>query len=450
MPSRPVTPELHADALPIGPRLESALAIAYRARKAVLLEGPTGLGKSDVVQHVAKRLGLATIVLDLSLLEPPDLVGLPLVDGDRTRYALPSFLPRDDGSGGILMLEELNRAERHIQQPALQLLSARTLHEYELPPGWVCFAAINPQGADYQVAGLDPALRARFLQLRVRADRASWLAWALDHQVHPAVLALARTHERVFDDVPPRTWTYVSQLLSVLTAAELREPVLLRDLVGGYLPPAWLELLLAQKETTMGGAAGLDLDVRAMLVEYGASPDGAGAQAKVRAYRDAGQTDRLDELCHRLTAILSGPEAGVLAARKQLSLTAFEALLGDLPGDRREQLQDALAYNATVLALLDVKPEDLLTNFAGSRADKRVCEWRGDPLKAHRLGLLVTGLRAHLSDPTRLPELRKSNAARASLGHFLAQLGVGAGQRWAMPLVETLQRVGVQPIRPPA
>ena len=30
------------------------------------------------------------------------------------------------------MLEELNRAERYIQQPALQLLTARRLHEYEL------------------------------------------------------------------------------------------------------------------------------------------------------------------------------------------------------------------------------------------------------------------------------------------------------------------------------
>lgn len=28
------------------------------------------------------------------------------------------------------------------QQPALQLLTARTLHEYQLPDGWVCFAAV--------------------------------------------------------------------------------------------------------------------------------------------------------------------------------------------------------------------------------------------------------------------------------------------------------------------
>ena len=431
------------DALPIGPRLEDVLCVAYRARRPVLLEGPTGIGKSDVVHGVGKRLGIDTVVLDLSLLEPPDLVGLPVIDEGRTRYALPEFLPR--AGEGILMLEELNRAERHIQQPALQLLSARALHQYELPAGWVCFAAINPQGEGYQVSGLDPALRARFLQLRVRADRACWLAWALDRQLHPAVLAIARAHERVFDDVPPRTWTYVSQLLSVLTASELRQATLLRDLLSGYLPPSWLELLVAQKETA---TAGLGLDVPGLLLDYGA--EGSAAQRTVRAWRDGGQTDRVDELCHRLEAILAGPEAGVLAARKQLSLAAFEALLADVPGDRREALQDALAYNATALPLLDVKPTDLLANYAGSRADKRVVEWRNDPLKAHRLGLLVTGLRAHLADPTRLPELKKSNPARASLGHFLAQLGVGAGQRWAMALVEALQKAGVQPIRPGA
>ena len=95
------------------------------------------------------RLGVQTVVLDLSLLEPPDLVGLPIVTAGRTTYALPQVLPSD--GAGILMLEELNRAERYIQQPALQLLTARTLHEYRLPDGWICCAAINPQDGDYQV-----------------------------------------------------------------------------------------------------------------------------------------------------------------------------------------------------------------------------------------------------------------------------------------------------------
>ena len=80
-------------ALPIGPRVLELLEVAYRARRPVLLEGPTGIGKSQIAADLAKRLGLDYRVLDLSLLEPPDLVGLPVIENGRTRYASPSELP---------------------------------------------------------------------------------------------------------------------------------------------------------------------------------------------------------------------------------------------------------------------------------------------------------------------------------------------------------------------
>src|SRR5271166_2600032 len=114
--------------LPVGPRLKSVLKTAYRTRRPVLLEGPTGVGKSEVVREVAQELEIGWAVLDLSLLEPPDLVGLPVIENGRTSYASPQILPL--AGNGILMLEELNRAERYIQQPALQLLTARRLHQY--------------------------------------------------------------------------------------------------------------------------------------------------------------------------------------------------------------------------------------------------------------------------------------------------------------------------------
>jgi len=432
----PAAPPAPAAELPIGPRLEAVLEIAYRARRPVLLEGPTGIGKSEVVQGLAARLGIGVTVLDLSLLEPPDLVGLPVIDQGRTTYATPRLLPRE--GSGILMLEELNRAERYIQQPALQLLSARRLHEYELPPGWACFAAVNPEAADYQVTPLDPALRARFLCLPVRADRGSWLAWAVGHNIHPAVLALARAHDRVLDDVPPRTWTYVSQLLRVLQPAERASNALLRDLLGGYLPGAWIEALLAQRE---GWDAALDLDVPRLLIDYA---EGSASQQAVRRYRDQGDTDRLEEISRRLHGIVQGPEAGVLAARKELNLPAFEALLADLPGDSRELLQDALGNNATLVPLSEIKAEDVIKSYAGSAASKKVAAWMVDPHRHHRVALLVTALRVHLPARADLHELKRSNAARVNLGHFLAQVGV----RWGAPLVETLQRLGVTPVRP--
>lgn len=422
--------------IPVGPRLERVLELAYRARRAVLLEGPTGIGKSELVRRVADRLGIATVVLDLSLLEPPDLVGLPVIHEGRTTYAVPRVLPQ--GGAGVLMLEELNRAERYIQQPALQLLTARRLHEYELPPDWVCFAAINPETSDYQVTPLDRALRARFLTLGVRADRSAWLAWAQTNGVHPAIIALAQQHERILDDVPPRTWTYASIVLSSLRPEDLADGALLRDALGGYLPPQWVELLVASKDTW---ASKIAIDVRAFLADYG---PGSALAAEIAGYKQRGQTDRLDELVTRLAPLLAGPEAGVLIAQKQFSLESFEALLADLPGDHRERLQEALGGNATATSLVDLPPAALLQNYPGSSAEKKVLAWRADPRLHHRVALAVTALRAHLTRQANVADVKRSNVVRTCLGQLLPQLP----ERTALGLVDTLKKLGITPIRP--
>jgi hypothetical protein len=419
----------------MGPRAEAALELAYRARRPVLLEGPTGIGKSEVVRCVAERLGIAHVVLDLSLLEPPDLIGLPVIHEGRTEYALPGILPR--AGAGILMLEELNRAERYIQQPALQLLTARKLHAYELPDAWVCFAAINPEAVDYQVTPLDRALRARFLTLRVAADRSTWLAWAQTHQVHPAIVALVQAHERALDDTPPRTWTYVSDLLRALRPAEVENTPLLRDVLSGYLPAAWVETLLAGRD---GWADTLKLDIRALLAEYA---QGSAISLEIAGYRSRGQTDRLDELTRRLRPLLSGPEAGVLIGSGQFSLSSFEALLADLPGDQREALQDALGGNATAAALIDLMPADLLVNYRGSATEKKILAWSADPIRRHRVGLAVTALRAHLERQAKVAEVKRSNVVRTCLGQLLPQLP----ERWALVLVDSLKKLGITPVR---
>ena len=432
----PLITDLRAAAVPVGPRLERVLSLAYRARRAVLLEGPTGIGKSEIVRRVADALGISTVVLDLSLLEPPDLVGLPVVREGRTEYAAPHILPRE--GAGLLLLEELNRAERYIQQPALQLLSARRLHEYVLPEGWVCVATVNPQTAEYQVTALDKALRARFLQVSVRADRAAWLAWAQTARLHPAIVSLAQAHDRILDDVPPRTWTYASDVLSAFSSDELNDGTLLRDTLGGYLPTAWVESLLASKDSW---GTRFQFDVRSLLSSYA---PGSPLSDEVKGLREKGKTDRLDELVHRLAALLRGPEAGVLAAQNELTLASFEALLADLPGDQREKLQEALGDNPTAARLVDVSPADLLQGFAGSAAERKLLAWKNNPLQHHRVGLAITALRAHLEQPSKLAELKRSNVARTCLGQLLVQLR----EAHALPLVDTLRRVGITPVRP--
>jgi hypothetical protein len=423
-------------AIPLGPLVKDVLAVAYRARRPVLLEGPTGIGKSQIVEQVARELGIALVVLDLSLLEPPDLVGLPTIAAGRTTYAAPSILPCD--GAGILMLEELNRAERYIQQPALQLLTGRRLHEYELPPGWSTCAAINPEDGDYQVTPLDPALRSRFLNLAVRADRACWLEWATANGTHAAVLQLARQHERFLDGTPPRTWSHVSDFLRALEPAELRQPALLRAALGGYVAGAWVELLLEalEKCADLGG-----LDVQALLCAYHRDPTLA---QQVAGLREAGRTDVLEQLAYQVLCQIDGPALNQAIGNKFFELEAFERLLPDLPGDYREELQRVLGDNLAAAALLNVKPADLLRGYPGSRIAEQVERWLKDPGKVHRVALLVKALCRHLEKHPDVISLRKDKGAMTGLGLFLTQLGTSRQG----PVLEVLDRLNIQPDYP--
>lgn len=220
-----------------GPQLLEVLELCYTANQPVLLVGGHGVGKSENLRQAAKRLGIGCIVRDLSLMEPPDLVGLPRVDGDRTRYLPPSFLPVE-GTKGLLIFEELNRCPPFMRQPALQLLTDRCLNDYVLPPGWLPVASINPAGGDYEVADLDPALLSRFVQVGVVANRGQWLAWAREHHVLHAVIEYVESDDTVFDDPRsnPRAWQHVSDLLRANAKGKFSE-LALQVAVAGKVGP---------------------------------------------------------------------------------------------------------------------------------------------------------------------------------------------------------------------
>jgi hypothetical protein len=165
---------------------------------------------------------------------------------------------------------------------------------------------------------------------------------------------------------------------------------------------------------------------------------------QVREFRTRGETDRLDEICKRLIPLLQGPEAGVLAANGTFKLASFEAFLADIPGDHRERLQDALGHNATATSLVELAPTELLQNYSGSPAERKILGWHADATKQHRIGLTLTALRAFLERQPETSELKRSNVVRTSLGLLLPQVQ----QRWAMPLVQTMQRLGITPVRP--
>jgi len=274
------------------------------------------------------------------------------------------------------------------------------------------------------------------MNLRVHAHRPSWLRWAKAQDVHPAVLDLARGHDRIFDGVSPRTWTHVSNVLRALKPREIQDEHLLRDALGGYLPDAWLDLLLQQRDR---GAMTAGPDTRALLCDYHRDET---LRDTLEQMTRQGRLDQLEGIAHRLGAAVGGADLGVLLAQGAFEIEAFEAVLADLPGDLREDLGGAFGDNPLAAGALDLDPASLLKGYASSPASRRVGRWLRD--HPHRVRALITALTAHVGRVADLATLRRGNGPRLSLGVLLEQVGLELGE----PLAVELYRLGVEPLFP--
>ena len=84
--------------------------IVNNVKLAVMLWGAPGIGKSSIVQQVAKAHGLDFVDVRLSQLAPTDLRGLPVAEDGIAKWFPPEFLPTS--GSGIFFLDELNMADR--------------------------------------------------------------------------------------------------------------------------------------------------------------------------------------------------------------------------------------------------------------------------------------------------------------------------------------------------
>ncbi len=209
-----MTSETAQNTTSISPRLSLLLDVIRDADLPVLLRGPHGIGKSEFLETYAEQRGLQIFVLDLSLLEATDLTGIPYIQDGLTYFAPPSTLPPGDSTQPcMLVLEELNRCDRSVRQPCLQLLTTRRLNDYKLPPQCFLAACINPDDAGYEVDSLDPALASRFVTLNVVPDHAAWLLWAREHGLFAGLVRFVEKFSQAFDRAPPRTWTLAARLI---------------------------------------------------------------------------------------------------------------------------------------------------------------------------------------------------------------------------------------------
>lgn len=311
----------------IGRQLQDNIRLAYAADRSTLLIGHTGTGKSESLEQAARNLGIGYEPFDLSIMEPVELVGMPLIRRNRTVYAPPARLPRK--GRGIIVFEELNRAPRYVLAPTLELLTARRLNDYRLPKGWVPCAAINPDDEGYVVDVLDRALMARFMVLNVVPDLPNWLAWAEKHDIHQAVQRFVREAAKIFDpDVSsPRSWHYVSKVLHAFERGKFKRNTLLAAVageVGDRLAHAFLRIYRGNG----GGVPSGDVVVAAY----------SKARAWILSMVKAGNTGALESLCHSALLHLQDPGGEEKARASRRQTANLRRLLDDLPAPFRKKI----------------------------------------------------------------------------------------------------------------
>ncbi len=217
----------------------------------IMVWGPPGVGKSQIVVQLAARHGAAVVDVRLSQMEPSDLRGIPFRDGALVEWAVPALLPDSarHGATGILFLDEITSAAPTVSAAAYQLILDRRLGEYRVPPGWAIFAAGNRQGDRGVTYSMPAPLANRFAHLTLDVHLDDWVAWAHAHRLDERVIAFLRFRpELLFDFDPahnpvafptPRSWEFAHRALQKF---EDHDGLLLAALQACVGPAAGVEL----------------------------------------------------------------------------------------------------------------------------------------------------------------------------------------------------------------
>jgi hypothetical protein len=249
------------------------------SKRAVMLWGAPGIGKSDAVNQSAIEMShgdVQFVVKDirLSQTDPTDLKGIPWVEKvmnstyardeegnyilneDETEYvqveesvtlcrwAVPDFLPFEwrDGPNGILFLDEINSAPPSCQAAAYQLVLDRRLGDYYLPEGWRIICAGNRQGDGGVAYKMPTPLANRMFHTDIEADFSVWKEWAYSSETDEWVIGFLNQHPQhlmAFDAkksgtafATPRTWQFVSEVVQDGTIDERTQHLMIAGAVG--------------------------------------------------------------------------------------------------------------------------------------------------------------------------------------------------------------------------
>jgi hypothetical protein len=187
-------------------------------KKPVAIEvvGESGIGKTTSIMDMTAKHGLDFVKLNLAQIEElGDLVGFPIkqfqmwttkeakkigkwVDEvavndhsklgfqttgkSRMSYSAPEWIA-DKKAGGVLLLDDWNRADTRFIQACMELVDRQTYISWTLPKDWHIILTANPDNGDYMVNSTDPAQKTRYITANLKFDINVWARWAEENSM---------------------------------------------------------------------------------------------------------------------------------------------------------------------------------------------------------------------------------------------------------------------------
>ena len=218
--------------------------------------GDSGIGKTSSIVQLADELGLNFVKLNLAQIEEiGDLVGFPIrqfemkdkklaewVDENsvedyrkkgfestglnRMSYCPPEWIS-GKSNGGILLLDDWNRADMRFIQAVMELIDRQQYISWKLPKDWHIILTANPDNGDYLVNSIDNAQKTRFISVNLKFDLKCWGKWAEQAKLDGRCINFMLMHpELVTKEVNSRSVSMFFNSISSLKSFEDSLPLI--------------------------------------------------------------------------------------------------------------------------------------------------------------------------------------------------------------------------------